>query len=158
MTLPDITVDDTLVIYGTKRKVIFIPTATGHTNGDMVAWLPEDKIIFMSDQLFVRAHPYMGDGDPKSWENNLKQLITLAPQIAVPGHGSIGDLNSLHIMVDYIETLSALVQSEIQRGTDENWIQEIPMPEKYNDWLISSFYKLNLKFLYHKLTNKTNPE
>ncbi len=151
MTLPNITIDDTLAIYGSKRRVIIIPTGTGHTSGDMVAWLPEDKIIFMSDQLFVRTHPYMGDGDPESWENNLKKIITLAPKIAVPGHGSVGDLNSLHSMVDYIETLSALVKSKIQRGTDENKIQEIPMPQKYNAWLLSSFYKQNLKLLYKHL-------
>jgi hypothetical protein len=35
---------------------------------------------------------------------------------------------------------------------------ELPIPEKYNDWLISSFYKINLKFLYHKLTTRTTPE
>ena len=46
----------------------------------------------------------------------------------------------------------------LQKGMDENKIMKLPMPEKYNDWLISSFYKVNLKFLYHKLITKTNPE
>ena len=64
MTLPNITINDTLIIYGSKRRIVVIPTGTGHTNGDMVAYLPEDNIIFMSDQLFVERHPYFGDGDP----------------------------------------------------------------------------------------------
>ena len=158
MTLPNITVNDTLIIYGSKRKIVIIPTGTGHTNGDMVAYLPEDNIIFMSDQLFVKCHPYFGDGDPESLKNNLKQIIALKPVIAVPGHGNVGDLNSLYMMIDYIETLTGMVKGEIKKGTDENKVMELPMPEKVSDYLISSFYKINLKFLYHKLTTQTTPE
>jgi glyoxylase-like metal-dependent hydrolase (beta-lactamase superfamily II) len=158
MTLPNITINDTMIIYGSKRRVVVIPTGTGHTNGDMVAYLPEDNIIFMSDQLFVKCHPYFGDGDPESLKNNLKRIIALKPEIAVPGHGPVGDINSLYLMVDYIETLTDLVKKEIQKGTDENKIMELPMPERYSNYLISSFYKINLKFIYHKLMARVNPE
>lgn len=152
MTLPNITVSDTLVIYGSERRMILIPTGTGHTDGDMVAYLPEDNIIFMSDQLFVKCHPYFGDGDPESWKDNLMDLITLKPQTVVPGHGPVGDINSLYMMVDYIETLNDLVQREIELGTDERKVMNIPVPGKFSDYLISSFYKINLRFLYRKLT------
>jgi glyoxylase-like metal-dependent hydrolase (beta-lactamase superfamily II) len=143
MTLPNIVINDTMIIYGSKRRIVVIPTGTGHTNGDMVAWLPVDKIIFMSDQLFVQAHPYLGDGDPESLKNNLKSIIALNPDIAVPGHGPVGDVNSLHVMVDYIETLTDMVMAEIQKGTVENKVLELPMPEKYNDWVVISFYITN---------------
>ncbi len=152
MTLPNFTVSDTLTIYGSKRRMVLIPTGTGHTNGDMVAYLPEDNIIFMSDQLFVKCHPYFGDGDPESWRNNLNNLITLKPEILVPGHGPVGDINSLFMMVDYINTLNDLVKSEIKSGKDESQVINIPIPDKFNDYLISSFYKSNLRFLYRKLT------
>jgi len=158
MTLPNITINDTMIIYGSKRRIVIIPTGTGHTNGDMIAYIPEENIIFLSDQLFVKSHPYFGDGDPESLKNNLKQIIALNPAIAVPGHGPVGDVNSISMMIDYIETLTGMVNEEIQKGTDENKIMELPMPEKYSDWLISSFYKLNLKFLYHKLIAMSGPE
>jgi len=60
-------------------------------------------------------------------------------------------------MIDYIDTLTDLVKGEIQKGADENKVMELPMPEKYSDWLINSFYKLNLKFLYNKLIIQTTP-
>jgi len=158
MTLPNITVNDTLIIYGSKRRIIIIPTGTGHTNADRVAYLPEDNIIFMSDQLFVKCHPYFGNGDPESLKNNLKQIIALKPVIAVPGHGAVGDINSLYMMIDYIETLTGMVKGEIKKGTDENKVMELPMPEKYSGYLISSFFKINLRFLYHKLAAQTTQE
>jgi cyclase len=152
MTLPNITVSDTLMIYGSKRRIVLIPTGTGHTNGDMIAYLPEDNIIFMSDQLFVKCHPYFGDGDPESWRNNLRNIITLKPEVVVPGHGPVGDINSLTMMVDYIDTLNDLVKREIKSGTDESKVMNIPVPDKFSDYLIRGFYKINLRFLYRKLT------
>lgn len=94
MTLPNMTVNDTLIIYGSKRKLVLIPTGTGHTIGDMIAYLPEDNIIFTSDQLFVKCHPYFGDGNPDSLKNNLESFIALKPEIVIPGHGAVGDINS----------------------------------------------------------------
>lgn len=158
MTLPNISINDTMIIYGSKRRLVVIPTGTGHTNGDMVAYLPEDNIIFMSDQLFVKCHPYFGDGDPESLKNNLKKIIALKPVIAVPGHGPVGDINSLYMMTDYIETLTGMVKDEIKKGTDEKKVMELPMPEKYSDYLISSFFKINLRFLYHELATQTTQE
>jgi cyclase len=158
MTLPNISINDTVIIYGSKRRLVVIPTGTGHTNGDMVAYLPEDNIIFMSDQLFVKCHPYFGDGDPESLKNNLKRIIALKPVIAVPGHGPVGDINSLLMMIDYIETLTNMVNGEIKKGADENKVMELPMPEKYSSYLISSLYKMNLRFLYHKMATQTTQE
>jgi cyclase len=157
MTPPNIVIDDTMIIYGSKRRIVVIPTGSGHTNGDMVAYLPEENIIFMGDQLFVRRHPYMGDGDPESWRKNLKRIMALNPEIAVPGHGPAGDVNSIYVMIDYIETLTGMVNEEIQKGTDEIKVTELPLPEKYKGWFFNAFYKANLNFLYHKLTAKTNP-
>jgi hypothetical protein len=64
---------------------------------------------------------------------------------------SVRDLNSLYSMIDYIETLTQTARNEISKGTDEDMIMKLPVPEKYNDYLIRSFYNLNLRFLYNKL-------
>ena len=61
MVPPNITIVDTLVIYGSDKKLIIIPTGIGHTTGDMIAYLPEESIIFMGDMLFNKRHPYIGD-------------------------------------------------------------------------------------------------
>ena len=152
ITLPDITLIDTLIICGSQSRMAIIPTGTGHTDGDMVAYLPDDNIIFMSDLLFVKFHLYFGDGDPESWKNNLKDLITLNPEIAIPGHGPVGDIASMYSMIDYIETLTGLVKSEIESGDDRNQAMNIPMPDKHSDYLLRIFYERNLEFLYKKLT------
>jgi len=57
-------------------------------------------------------------------------------------------------MIDYIETLTGMVKNEIEKGTDEKKVTELPMPEKYKDWLFIPFYKINLGFIYHRMTDK----
>ncbi|MFO7620249.1 MAG: MBL fold metallo-hydrolase, partial [Bacteroidales bacterium] len=151
MTLPNVTLSDTMIIYGSERNLVLIPVGIGHTDGDMVAYLPDDEIIFMSDLLFVKFHPYFGDGDPESWKNILKNLIALNPEIAVPGHGPTGDMNSLYQMIDYIETLTGMVEKELDSGSDESQVMSLPVPEKFSDYLLSVFYKINMRFLYRKL-------
>jgi len=62
------------------------------------------------------------------------------------------------MMIYYIETLANMINGEIKKGTDETKVMELPIPEKYNDYLIGSLYKMNLRFLYHKLATRTTQE
>jgi cyclase len=157
MTLPNITITDTMTIWGTNREIVLIPTGIGHSKGDMIAYLPSDSIIFMGDLLFVERHPFMGGGDPASWKKTLKKIALLKPKIAVPGHGPVGDTNSIHVLIKYIDTLTEMVNEEIKKGTDEDKISELPIPEEYQSWWFSGFYKWNtLKTLYKIATAKAN--
>ncbi len=70
---------------------------------------------------------------------------------ALPGM-TLWRSNSLYAMIDYIETLTDLVKREIKAGGDENKVMNIPIPEKFSDYLLSNFYKINLRFLYRKLS------
>ncbi|MBN1387998.1 MAG: MBL fold metallo-hydrolase [Bacteroidales bacterium] len=154
MVPPNITITDTMVIYGSERSLIVFATGIGHTAGDMVAYLPEESIIFMGDLLFNERHPYMGDGDPESWRNTLNKIVLLKPETAVPGHGPVGDINSIHSLIEYIEILTDMVEQEIEKGAVEKKIVELPVPEKFENWLFGQFYQSSLQTLYRKLKEK----
>ena len=153
MVPPNITIIDTTVIYGTKRKIILIPTGIGHSWGDMITYLPEDSILFMGDLLFNERHPYIG-GDYESWNSTLKKVVLLKPKIVIPGHGAVGDVNSVYALSDYFETLKELVVHEIEKGTDEKEITELPIPEKYESWWYKGKYPGSLQTIYKKEIDK----
>lgn len=154
MTPPNITMTDTMTIWGSNREIVLIATGIGHSTGDMIAYLPADSIIFMGDLLFVERHPFMGEGDPASWKNTLEKIALLKPKIAVPGHGPVGDTNSIHVFIKYFDTLTEMVNEEIKKGTNKDKISELPMPEEYEDWWLSGFYNGSLETLYNKATAK----
>ena len=156
MTPPNITITDTMTIYGSKRKIVIIPTGIGHTIGDMVAYLPKENIIFMSDLLFNERHPYIGDGDPASWKKTLQKITLLKPEITIPGHGPVGDTNTIYTLIDYFDTLTDLVNEEIKKGTDKDKIAKLPIPEKFKDWRFSGFYNGSLSFLYNQSVAKSD--
>lgn len=126
----------------------------GHTGGDLIAFLPESKIIFMGDLLFNERHPFMGDGDPETWIQHLNLVDKkLHPMIAVPGHGPIGDRTSILIFRQYIQTISTLIDQAIDDNTSNEDLSSIAVPAAYTSWLLSRFYPINLQILVQQRKN-----
>ena len=59
----------------------------GHTKGDTVVWLPQEKILFSGDLVEYDATPYAGDAYFDDWPRTLDAIAALAPQKLVPGRG-----------------------------------------------------------------------
>ena len=48
-----------------------------------------------------------------------------------------------------------MVNEEIKKGTDEDEITELTMPEKYENWWFRGFYPVSLQILYKKAIEKS---
>ena len=57
-----------------------------HTEGDVVVYLPDDKVLMTGDML-TAGLPYMGDGYVNDWIATLERLKSLDFDWIVPGHG-----------------------------------------------------------------------
>ena len=75
ITLPDIVFNDSLWIHGTKRDVKLVEYKNCHTASDVAMILPDDKIAFLGDLLFVQRHPWMADGEPASWQAKFETFV-----------------------------------------------------------------------------------
>lgn len=148
ITPPDVVFNDTMTIYGSNRTVTLIEFQHGHMESDIVLYLPEDKILFTSDLVFIGMHPYLADGDPSVLRQTLSELIEWPVSIVVPGHGEVGKKEDIQAMITYIDMVSRLAETiKMQdRNPDETGIDDIPEP--YRDWQFPSFFHTNLKFLY----------
>ena len=151
---PNVTFFDRLVFRGSKRLAELITFGGGHTSSDAVLYLPDEKIVFMSDLLFIGVHPYLADGDIDETLRILGQVTQLDPQSLVPGHGPVGTIDHLELMVQYIDALNALVQDLMEDGATEEEITKSAMPETYKDWMFPSFFPQNMKFLYERLLSR----
>jgi cyclase len=91
-TPPNITIDDRMSIYqtvnGGGREIQIIHMGRGHTGGDVVVFLPDEKIVFTGD-LMVPFIPYMGDAHVDEWPATLEKLKELDFDTLLPGHGPI---------------------------------------------------------------------
>jgi glyoxylase-like metal-dependent hydrolase (beta-lactamase superfamily II) len=70
-----------------KLEVQIMHLGKGHTKGDTVVWLPQQKILFSGDLVENGATPYAGDAYLKEWPATLQALRDLKPRKLVPGRG-----------------------------------------------------------------------
>lgn len=74
-------------IHGIKL-VFWIPKGS-HTVGDMIVYLPDDKVLIGGDILVNRTIPVMRDAMVKNWVGTLEQVQTFDASTIVPGHGPL---------------------------------------------------------------------
>ncbi|MCW8920456.1 MAG: MBL fold metallo-hydrolase, partial [Sedimenticola sp.] len=60
LTWPTLTFESSMTLWMGKRRVELMHVGRGHTKGDIVVWLPEEKILFSGDLVEFGATPYTG--------------------------------------------------------------------------------------------------
>ncbi len=59
----------------------------GHTRGDTIAWVGEEKVLFSGDLVEYEAGVYTGDAQLEEWPATLEALRALRAEAIVPGRG-----------------------------------------------------------------------
>lgn len=88
--LPDLSPSGDLLLQRGERRIEIRRLGRGHTEADLVVWLPQERILAAGD-LVVWPVPLVG-GDQShvtDWPAALDALITLKPAAIVPGHGPV---------------------------------------------------------------------
>jgi len=147
---PNLGFNQQLTIQGTERTAELINYAGGHTESDVILFLPKEGIVFMGDLLFINFHPYLGGGDPDRLQHNLEAVLNLDPKVLVPGHGPVGTAESLTQMMEFIRVMDDLAIKMIKDGKAENTIDALEIPKLYSNWLYGSFFSPNMHFLYKR--------
>jgi glyoxylase-like metal-dependent hydrolase (beta-lactamase superfamily II) len=70
-----------------KRRVELKHIGRGHTKGDIVVWLPEERVLFSGDLVEFGATPYTGDAYLSDWPQTLANVRALGAEKLVPGRG-----------------------------------------------------------------------
>jgi glyoxylase-like metal-dependent hydrolase (beta-lactamase superfamily II) len=88
LTWPTMTFTGQMTLWLGKLEVRIMQLGRGHTKGDTVAWLPQQKILFSGDLVEYDATPYAGDAYFKDWPHTLDRIADLKPAALVPGRGA----------------------------------------------------------------------
>jgi glyoxylase-like metal-dependent hydrolase (beta-lactamase superfamily II) len=153
--MPSITFKDRLEIHGTKHTADLITYEGGHTGSDTVLYLPDQGIVFMSDLLFVRFHPYLAEGNPVQLLRSLKELSALDAHCFVPGHGPVGGIDDLGLLIGYIEHCLETAQMLVtQDGSDADRVTTVKVPERYQHWRLPQFYRASIRSMCQQLSAK----
>ncbi len=86
--LPDHLISDSLILYKGQRIIKILWLGKGNTKGDLVVYLPNEKIVATGD-LVVSPIPFGFGSYYKEWAQVLDKLEALDASIYMPGHGHL---------------------------------------------------------------------
>lgn len=82
---------ETLLLGGRRIELHYF--ADAHFPGDVVVWLPDERIAFSGDHVYVdRLLGIRPRSNPETWLTAFDGLKRLQPAVIVPGHGSVTEL------------------------------------------------------------------
>jgi len=118
--IPEVTFDDHLNLYLGGREIRFLHPGNAHTAGDIIMWLPQEKIVATGD-IVTAPIPLMPSAYMNEYGDVLRQLKALGFSTLVPGHGEIEkDAQYVDLLIDTIETVSTQMKSLIAQGVPED--------------------------------------
>jgi len=116
-----VVVPNTLIRERTEKvlggvRVAFIPSGDSHSPGDIVAWLPESRVLLTGDVVYSDRMPSTFDAKLQAWIKFLGELESLKPKVVVPGHGSLGDAATIRRERELFQDLWAAVKAGFDAG------------------------------------------
>lgn len=78
---------EALTIHRGGREIQLLYLGRGHTGGDVVVFLPAEKVLISGD-LLTAGVPYMGDSFIPEWIDTLDGVAALDFEVVLPGHGA----------------------------------------------------------------------
>lgn len=151
--LPDIFIDSVQHFDGPNRRITLVSKGAGHTESDLLMYLPDDQVIFTGDLVFNERHPYVAHGNISKWKAWLDYMKTLEVNTVMPGHGQIGTGEIIDQMKNYLLDLEISAENLVNENRPIEGFDSITVPNKYKEWWFDRFYEYNLKFAYE--TSKT---
>ncbi|KGW09366.1 MBL fold metallo-hydrolase [Burkholderia pseudomallei] len=144
LTWPTLTFKGEMTLWLGKLEVKIMQLGRGHTKGDTVVWLPQEKVLLSGDLVEYGATPYAGDAYFQDWPATLDAIATLEPEKLVPGRGAA--LKTPREVADglagtraFVSELYAKVKAGAAAGRDLNAIYKetyAALKPTFGDWVI----------------------
>jgi glyoxylase-like metal-dependent hydrolase (beta-lactamase superfamily II) len=146
----------TLYLGGKEIQVRYL--GRGHTRGDSIIYVPQDRIAYLSELFFAEQFLYIDDGYGLDWLKTLDAVDGLGAEIFVPAHGPIPadpreTRQSLNRFRQMLVDIRDAVQKEVARGaTEEQAVATIRWPQYEKMQSYNAEREVAVRRLYRQLT------
>jgi glyoxylase-like metal-dependent hydrolase (beta-lactamase superfamily II) len=121
VTLPTLTFEKSITLFktaqdGSDRTIQVLYFGRGHTRGDVVIYLPKERVVITGD-LLTGGVPFARDSYPSLWAGTLENVQKLDFTQVIPGHGGVQQgKQRLELTIALMKELVAHVQAGIGKG------------------------------------------
>ncbi len=149
LRLPSVSFESSLRIHGSAATVEALTFGGGHSVGDALLHVPDHRVAFLGDLLFVGVQPFLADGDVEVYLEALDRIQALDATTLIPGHGAIGTNRDLDLMRDYVAAVEKAVAEGQGSDHDAKRAAE-SVPAAFSSWKWRAFWKENVEFFLRK--------
>ncbi|HEY1358677.1 MAG TPA: MBL fold metallo-hydrolase [Thermoleophilaceae bacterium] len=98
------------------REVRLYEVGPAHTPGDLIVHVPDAGVVFAADVMFVGVVPVMWAGPTDNWLAALDRILSLDPEVIVPGHGPLAGPDDVRALREYLAWVDAAARHRLERG------------------------------------------
>jgi glyoxylase-like metal-dependent hydrolase (beta-lactamase superfamily II) len=146
----------TLHLGGKEIQILYVGRA--HTRGDSIVYVPQDRIVYLSELFFANQFLFINDGYGLDWLKALDAVEGLGADVFVPGHGLIPadpkeTRQELRRFRQMLVDVRDAVQKEIARGaTEDQAVATIRWPQYEKMQSYDAQRETAVRRLYQQLT------
>jgi cyclase len=150
VTMPTLTFEGELTRRVGNKTVRLIQVGPAHTRGDVLAYVPEDRVIFTGDMLFINGHPIIWAGPVGNWIKACQLMLDLDVETVVPGHGPVTDKHGVAAVKSYFEYIAGETRRRYDAGMSAaDAARDISLAD-YSAWGDAERIVVNVATLYRE--------
>jgi cyclase len=152
LTLPTRIFEQELTLTVGGKQVRLVNVGPAHTAGDVMVFVPQDRVVFTGDILFVDGHPVMWAGPVDNWVKACDLILGWDVETIVPGHGPITDKAGVRRFKAYLEEIKREAKKRFDAGM--SWLEaaEDIALDRYADWIDAERIVANVAALYREFS------
>jgi glyoxylase-like metal-dependent hydrolase (beta-lactamase superfamily II) len=134
---------------GTVMQLFF--TGRNHSDNSIVMYFPVERVLFAVDFIPVKAMAFRDfpDSYMPDWIESLRRVEQIDFDILVPGHGPLGDKQSVRAFREYLEDLRGQVLALAREGKSLDEVKRAVDLDKYRSWSgFEQMAQLNIEGMY----------
>jgi cyclase len=116
--LPDRTFSGSLSLAVGGRQVEVTDLGPAHTHSDSIVHVPDARVVFTGDLVFVRGTPISWAGPVTNWIAACERIRELDVDVVVPGHGALTDKQGVADVARYFEYVTEQARERQAGGMD----------------------------------------
>ena len=150
---PAISFDKGMSLHMGKLTMLLNSMEAGHTDGDVVVYLPDQAVLFTSDLFFNEEGGFMASGHAREWVSNLHLLENLVATRVVPGRGEVTDSAGLRRFRSFFQEFLTEVLAHVERGESAaETVRSFSLPSGNAPPNFSRYQKENIEWAWRELT------
>lgn len=132
---PFLTFTDRVNLYVDDLLVELVHLGPAHTDNDVIAWIPEHRVLFAGDLVFNGGQPNNVGGSIQGTLDALDALEALDPEVVVPGHGDLCGTAAFDELRAYLRFVQQLARDAVSAGASALDAVRDTDAGRFGEWL-----------------------